>query len=373
MVQGFDRSIEPLRALPGDPSAPRRSLEAVLLRALLQPPCIVSFSGGRDSSAMLGLAVHVARREGLPMPIPATLRVLSSAAAEESEWQELVIDHLQVDDWLRIDVTDQLDVVGPVATRALARHGLLWPFNTHFHIPMFEHAGRGSVVTGFGGDELGLSTSTARAERILAERRIRRRSDLFVLGLAVSPRSVRRAVHTRRQRRELEARPWLTPLGVRRVAREAGRTDAAIPLGWSRVLRDAIWRGRYFRMCQYSFEVAASAYGTSVVHPLLDPDLLSALAGVGGFSGVGDRTALMELLFGDLLPRETLERSSKASFDDAMWTGHARAFAAAWSGEGLPKGLVDGGALRAHWLHGTPHALSAVLMQAAWVHDHAGT
>ena len=42
--------------------------------------------------------------------------------------------------------TDELDAVGPYARRALARHGLLWPFNAHFHAPMLEQAAGGDAA-----------------------------------------------------------------------------------------------------------------------------------------------------------------------------------------------------------------------------------
>src|SRR5687768_13796753 len=52
----------------------REALEQAVLVGLMRPPCVVSFSGGRDSSAVLAIAAHVARREGLPLPIPVSLR-----------------------------------------------------------------------------------------------------------------------------------------------------------------------------------------------------------------------------------------------------------------------------------------------------------
>src|SRR3954463_11820790 len=60
---GFDH-VSPL-----DESSPARSpqdaMAAALGAALARPPCLISFSGGRDSSAMLAMAANIARREGL--------------------------------------------------------------------------------------------------------------------------------------------------------------------------------------------------------------------------------------------------------------------------------------------------------------------
>ena len=52
----------------GPPEDPLEALEAAVRPALERSPCVVSFSGGRDSSAVLAVATQVARREGLPLP-----------------------------------------------------------------------------------------------------------------------------------------------------------------------------------------------------------------------------------------------------------------------------------------------------------------
>ncbi len=123
--------------LPAERTDPRAAMERGLLEPLRRGPCLVSFSGGRDSSAVLAVATSVARREGLPLPIPATLRFPGAKDSAESEWQESVVAHLGLQDWIRLETTDELDCVGPVASASLARHGLLWPSNAHFHAPLF--------------------------------------------------------------------------------------------------------------------------------------------------------------------------------------------------------------------------------------------
>ena len=70
---------------------PSAALERAVLPALLRPPCVVSFSGGRDSSLVLAAAVAVARSEGLAAPIPITVRFPASAESDEQEWQERVV------------------------------------------------------------------------------------------------------------------------------------------------------------------------------------------------------------------------------------------------------------------------------------------
>ncbi len=151
------------------PTRSRRSSGSSLPRSSGRP-CVVSFSGGRDSSAVLAAAVRVARREGLPLPIPSTNRFPAAKDSHESDWQERVVAHLGLDDWLKPEFTDELDCVGPVATSVLRRHGLLWPFNAHFHVPQLEAAAGGSLLTGIGGDETLSASSWARAQAVLSGR-----------------------------------------------------------------------------------------------------------------------------------------------------------------------------------------------------------
>lgn len=312
----------------------------------------------------------MARRDGLAMPIPATLVFPGSDDADESEWQDLVLGHLGLIDRLRIEVHDELDAVGPVAQEALRRHGLVWPFNAHFHLPIIERAAGGTVVTGFGGDELGRSSATAFAERALTGRRRLRWDDVLVIGLAVSPRTIRAAVHRRRAREELQKLPWLTPAGTRHISTALGRLRGSSPLGWERRVRQRFWRDRYFRVCIETFSVMGDYHDVRMVHPFVDDRVLDALATAGGFGGFGSRGQLMAELFGDLLPERLVRRTTKGAFSDPLWTRTAHAFAAEWSGAGLDEDLVDPVALRRHWLGDDTNVLSTTLLQQAWLSDH---
>src|SRR4051794_11337016 len=71
-------------------ATPRRALEDSLLAALRRPPCVIAFSGGRDSSALLALALHVARKHGLADPLPVTRIFPKDASTDEAKWQRLV-------------------------------------------------------------------------------------------------------------------------------------------------------------------------------------------------------------------------------------------------------------------------------------------
>ncbi len=159
------------------PSAlePRTALAQSLVAPLTRAPCVVSFSGGRDSSLVLALAVDAARREGLPLPIPVTVRPAGDPDPEEAQWQELVVRRLGLEDWERVEIGEELDCVGPEAQRILLRHGILWPANVHFHLPQLERAAGGSVLTGVGGDEVFSSSGWARVRLLLAAGRGPRR------------------------------------------------------------------------------------------------------------------------------------------------------------------------------------------------------
>ena len=85
----------PLEPLPPSGPTPRTVLEEILVEELSARPCMVSFSGGRDSSALLAVALEVARQHGLPEPVAFTLRYPGDTDAEESAWQQLVIDYLR--------------------------------------------------------------------------------------------------------------------------------------------------------------------------------------------------------------------------------------------------------------------------------------
>jgi hypothetical protein len=370
---GRDRAV-PALPRPGRGDPPVAAMERVLRGALGRPPCVISFSGGRDSSALLAVAVDVARRDGLDLPIPATLQFPGDAAADEDAWQRLVIGHLGLSEWIRIEIpTGQLDAVGPVAATVLGRHGLLWPFNAHFHFPIIEAARGGTVVTGFGGDELGRASASARAERIVTGRqRVPFRLAVPVVGLAAAPAPVRAAVH---RRRAVADQPWLTARGVAAARRAAGRDEGRIPFGWERKVRRWIWPSRYFRVCQHSFAVMGRAEGVDVVHPFVAPAVLASLAAAGGVAGFGGRDDLMDRLFAHVLPVAIRHRQSKATFTDPLWTELSREFAGAWSGEGvdhahIDTGLVDVERLRTHWQSEDRDLLSTTLLQAAWLGTH---
>ena len=360
--------LPPRRRAPKLPAlepgtTPRAEFERAILPALAHAPCLVSFSGGRDSSAVLATAAALARRHGLPLPVPITHRFPSAADTQESEWQEQVVRHLGLDDWVRIDAAGDLDCVGPVATATLRRHGLLWPCNAYFHAPIFEAAAGGAVLTGVGGDEAFAPSSWARAFAVLRGRARPGPRNLLQVAFALSPQAVKR----RAIRRWLpEICLWLRP-GARREIEAFVATEAASePLRWRTRYRELADSG-YMEVSLGSLGVLAADHGVALTHPFHDARFLAALAALPPRQRPESRTEAMRMLVGDLLPEPVLSRSTKARFDDVFWTEHARALVADWNGEGVNEEIVDLDRLRAEWSAPRPEAHTFTLLQSVWL------
>jgi len=366
MAFGRTKSVT---ALAKDHSrTPRQALEAVLVEALQRTPCVMSFSGGRDSSGLLAVAVAVARREGLPLPIPATLVFPDDEQADEGHWQQAVLDHLGLTERMIITASgDEFDAIGPLAREVLAKHGLLWPYNVHFHLPIVRQAVGGTVVTGFGGDELALSSSTLFAERVITRRRPKNVRDVLAVGASVSPWPTRFVGQLYATRQLIDVTPWLTPVGRTAVWAAYAGAQARSPLGWGRKLRNELWPARYVQSTLCSAQAIADPYDVRMTHPFVEPRVLQALAAHAPFTGMGGRDALVGSLFGDVLPPDVVRRTTKASFGSALWTETARDFARSWTGAGVDARFVDAEAIRRQWLDATVNAFSASLLQQGWL------
>ncbi len=343
----------------GEPCSPVEALERAILPALLRPPCVISFSGGRDSSTILAVAVRLARREGLELPLPATNRFPGAQGSDESEWQERVVVHLGLTEWIRFEFGGELDVVGPIAMRVLRGHGVMAPFNVHFHAPLLDEAFGGSLITGVGGDEALGVERWARATSVLSGKARPRPRDVLAVGLAASPLVVRQAVLARRDPRTL---PWLRPQAQQEVSRRWVATVASQPLRWQQ--RFAWYRRlRYIRAGIENLGRLAVDYRVEAHHPFVDARFAAAVAALPRPKRFVGRTAAMRELFGDLLPPELVTRRTKSQFDSAFWNEHSRAFASAWNGQGLDEELVDVEELRRQWSSPQPDARSFLLFQ----------
>lgn len=361
MPYGMLRPAPPLPRVDADRVDARTALEAAVLRALQRPPCVVSFSGGRDSSAVLALGVMVARTTGLPLPVPVTLRYPSAPDTEESLWQDHLVRHLGLMDWVRVDLGDDHGFVGSVARRVLSRHGLLWPPNTHLHEPIVARASGGTLMTGVDGDGLFGSWRWRRTVRSALPPMayvVRR-----VAGAA--PSTTRRFVMSH----AFPPPRWLRRDAVRAYGRYRSQTWEPEPWRWD----DRVhwwWRLRYVHALRSSLDALAADHDVVVVNPLIDPGFVTALAREGGGAGLGDRTAIMRRLFSDVLPDATVRRSTKAHFDEVFWNRETRDYAER-AGRSLPfADVVDERRIVEEWRSPIPHFMSAPLLQATWLHHH---
>jgi hypothetical protein len=333
---------------------------------LASPPCVVAFSGGRDSSALLAVLIDVARREGLPEPIAVTARWDEDAASDESAWQEEVATTVGLREWEIIRPGTDLDLLGEQATSALTHLGLMWPAPAYALRPMMRLAKGGSFVSGEGGDEAFGLWPYGRLWSTLRKGQVPRSGDLRTLALGCAPRPLRR----RRWEHNLPPyQTWLRPEALRHMAVALADDQADDPLTWGHY-QVVSRRRRAMDLTVRTLEGLSALEHSTYVGPFLDERFLAALAAWGGPLGRGDRTEVMISLFEGVLPDPVLTRVSKASFGGVFWGPSSRRFAEEWDGSGLAGELVDADALRAAWRAPVPVYGSALPLQAAWLFDH---
>lgn len=347
---------------------PRAHLDALLGKALAAGRCFVPFSGGRDSSCMLALATDAARRRGLPDPIPVTTSFRDAPGADERGYQELVVRRLRLADWEIVEVGDELQLVGPVAQRALLRHGLLFPAAAHTMIPVLERAAGGTVILPIGQSDFFHYWRFARLSAVIKGQRRPRRGDLAEAAFALLPAPVRRAVFERKI--AAWSAPWMEPELQRWFARERAARQASAPIRFDRAI-DRAHAQRCYLGAVASLEALAATAGVRMVIPWYDPATVALVRHVGGRLGRGDRATALGRLAGDLLPEAVLTRRDSSHLGEVLYGDETRAFAARWSGGGLEELPVDPSALREMWLGDAARqdVRAALLMQLAWLHD----
>lgn len=336
--------------LPEAGAGVRATLDAVLCPALARGPCFVSFSGGRDSSAVLALACDAARRHGLALPIPVTMRFPAARDADERSWQELVLAHLGVSRHEVVTLGEELDALGPAGAAFLRRHGVRWPANAYMHAPLTELARGGTILTGVGGDELFENSSPPRRLRSVA--------------LSRMPRWFRAQVRRRRDR--TDGYGWLTVAGRGRVARALAAEEVSWPYPWDAAVEH--WYGtRAFAGLDGTLALLGHAAAVSIVNPLLAPGVLAELRRAGGARGFPSRADAVRWLTADLLPAAVIERRSKAVFDTPVWGPETRGFVTSWAGEGVDPRAVDVAQLKLECTRAQPDARCLMVVQTAWL------
>lgn len=362
---GWIYGLLPKSPIPDGELDPRTALDDALRPALLNGPCYVTFSGGRDSSAVLAAATALARREGHDLPVPVTRVYPHIPDTDESHWQQLVIDHLQLKEWVRLElVSDETDLLGPAARAAVRTRGAVWPAALHTHGAMFSRLTTGSLLTGEGGDAvLGFRRSTALTR---LRRRQRPTAELVrMAGTALLPRWARER-HLRRLAHSGSPQRWLRPEVLEQHIARAATEEAAEPLRYD----EATWyltRRRFLAIAAHNQTVAAAEFGLSHSDPLLDHQFIAALARAGGRWGYSGRTATMRALFSDVLPMALITRSTKARFNHAHTGSATRDFARQWDGSGVDTQLVEPDRLREVWLSDEPTMATGMLLHSAWL------
>ena len=332
---------------------------------LADTPCVVAFSGGRDSSALLAVLIDVARRDGLVEPIALTARWDDDAASDESAWQERVIAALGVRNWEIVRPGTDLDLLGTEATTALEQLGLMWPAPAYAFRPMMRQASGGVFLSGEGGDEAFGLWPYGRLWSTVRHRSLPKESDLRTLALGCLPRPLRR----KRWMRNLPPyQRWLRDDALAEIAERLADDQADDPLRWDSY-QSVSRRRRSMDLTLQTLQSLCALEGASYVAPFLNEGFLASLAAWGGKLGRGNRTEVMTELFSSVLPSRVLERISKASFGGVFWGPESRRFARDWSGSGVSTDLIDATALSNAWLAPVPVYGSALPLQAAWLFE----
>lgn len=347
-----------LRAQPGVPPLPherrsvRAAIEDAIRPALERGRCFVLFSGGQDSSMLLAVATHVARRDGLDPPIPVSHRYANDPGADERDWQELVVRHLGLEDWVISDLTDEHDLLGPNGRSVLQRHGVQLP--AYWWITRLPVAAGGTpivappaatttatLITGHGGDEAFPASPWPRVARLL-------RGDPRALR---HPRALRSEIRTVGWRRRHVAAvladdmPWVRPPHRAALAGQRAVEMVGFRRRYSHYL-EGLWASRMTQGMHDRVRVAAAESGAALISPMQEPTVLAALAHRYGWVAPVGRAAAYREIAGELLPEALVTRTSKGVASSSFVGPHTRAWLEQWDGDGPDAAYVDGAEVR---------------------------
>ena len=337
--------------------APRVVLESIVNDRCAGRRHYVMFSGGRDSSAVLALCVMLARRRGDPDPIPVILRHPGLREADETDWQEIVLDHLSVANPVVINVSARQRLLGESALRTIRRRGVVWPAALQLREVAYGGLLRGSILlTGEGGDHMFGGRRIAALRNLASGGQRPSRYDLRECVASVTPSCLRA--------RNIVPPQWLRERAQAAYVR-AIRPLYGEPISWR---KSTMWMftPRTQSVVLHNHLAAVREYGLEPVNPFTDPGFVLSLSRAGGFWGYADRTTVMRALFSDLLPDSVLSRSTKASFNGSRWGEYERTFAQEWDGSGVDTELIDVERLREEWLSDRPGPGADYQIQLAW-------
>jgi len=295
-------STDPLLDRPLDD--PAEELRTSLARLLQSGPVSIAFSGGLDSALLLVAAVEVARREGLPLPVPVSLRFDDAPEANETEYQRGMIEELGLDQWCIVRVEPgELDYAGSTATHVRQRLGLHWPPATHLMVPLLRASRGTTLVHGQGGDELFVGWRTWPG--LWARRKVPSRGHRVLRGW-IRERGGHTDAVVRALRHPLPRAAWLTSRGRVRAGRWTLRSIAIEPGTRPEYLR---WRFRSerWRAFQATMSAVSGSEGVPIAFPLADASFVEALARTSSFHEL-PRDAVYESLSRGRIPVHLLRR-----------------------------------------------------------------
>ena len=263
---------------------------------------------------MLAAAVRAAREEGLPLPVPVTLRYADAEAGrEDAVFQEQVLEHLGVHERVLVDADDARDLLSPAAQALLRRHGPVHPAASVTSTALWSACRGTTLLTGEGGDEVLGPQRGSTAYGVVRRRVVPGRAMARGVAVDLAPRGFRRRLLRRAYDHEGRF-AWLRPAAREDFLRRLVTDETARPLHWGRALRLHV-RRRFLVTGLHNMEVLAAEQGVALRHPLLEPAFVEPLAARGGALGWDGRGHALTDLFGDLLPRDVLTRRGKATFN----------------------------------------------------------
>ncbi|MDV6304439.1 asparagine synthase-related protein [Rhodococcus cerastii] len=353
-------------------SSPIEILDRILMEALSKTPCVIAFSGGRDSSLLLARAAMVAKKHGLPRPVALTHRYpAEDTDAQETEWQNRVIDHLRLLDlpleWVINDVSTEFDILGKPLTNLLAANGRpFYPPASGSTLFDCKFASGGSVVTGEFGDELFGSSRSYRFRRAVSAFRLS--EPKTIKGVVRPLLRTMRAVDVD-EITQLTGVSWLTT-EERALFLQDTKRAVDDSFGW----RGEVRRKLTLRNLDVFVETRdriAELFDCLAVDPFLDYKFIESWLDWVGYFGMSRETA-MSVLSDGLLPESVITRRGKAFFNRSRFGDETRKFLANWNGDGTSNPHVDAELMQAVWTQKLVPLQSALLLQQAWLASRRG-
>lgn len=342
----------------------REAIELELLEVLQRGPCVISFSGGRDSSALLAIALHVARREGLPEPVAVTDRYPHVPESLEDDWQRMVIEHLRCTTWEILDhPAGAHEVLSDQTLEWIERLGVLQPFNWATFAGSMQLAAGGTLVTGYGGDEI--FTGSLRPYYSALRNRTRpalRRTHTLPFEL-LPARARARLLRPLTGPAELD---WLEPGLRRRLAATEARDIAGVPWAYDAMITGA-YLDRDHQAVVESTAALGRELGAAVSHPFASGPVLAAAAAQYGTVHPRGRAIGLRQLVADLLPDAVLTRASKADFTMVALGDLTRERLREWGGVGIDEQRIDRRRMIDELLSDDATAQAFLSLQAGWL------